>query len=217
MLRATFEPVGEILRLTFSGVLTTADVDAIDPLIVGVMLERGCAELGIRTIYDMRLLERIAVPSSRFAERARLAPIGKLMRVVVAPPWANGSNFGSTYRNAQALYSHAQPTIVPTLLESYRLLSLADPQVAPFGQEDFAESAVESGGYIVRITRHEAVTDSFGWEIVRKSDRLELARSVRTFSTRLDALADSAKAAASLESTTVKPKSAPSHDKECPS
>ena len=52
--------------------------------------------------------------------------------------------------------------------------------------------------YAVRVTRSEAVCERFGWEIVRKADGHAVARSSRTFSTRFEALADSARAAASL-------------------
>lgn len=53
--------------------------------------------------------------------------------------------------------------------------------------------------YAVRVTRSEAACELFfGWQIVRKADGHVVARSSRTFSTRFEALADSARAAASL-------------------
>jgi hypothetical protein len=52
--------------------------------------------------------------------------------------------------------------------------------------------------YAIRVTRSEAACELFGWEIVRKADGHAVARSSWTFSTRFEALADSARAAASL-------------------
>ena len=50
----------------------------------------------------------------------------------------------------------------------------------------------------MHFTRHEAASEPFGWEIVCKADGSEVARSSRTFSTRVEALMDSARAAAFL-------------------
>lgn len=208
MFHAFFEPTAEVLRFNFSGSLTTNDIEAIDPLLVRIMVERNCAGRGVRTLYDMSALAMLAVASSRFAERAGLAPIGKLTRVVVAPPWASDSNFGRSYRDAHALYSHSQPTIVPALLDAYRLLSLVDPYFESLDLGSIAEDPVGRGGYTVRVTRGEAAADSFGWQIIRNSDGYEAARSSGTFSTRREALADSAKAAAPLAIATNKLRSA---------
>lgn len=134
MLSAAFEPSANVLRLTFSRSLTTGDVDAINPLIVEVMADRDRRDEGVRTLYDMSAVDSVRVPSSRFAERAATAPVGKLTRVIVTPPWANNDNFGSSYRDAQGVYPHSQPAFVPTLLEGYRLLSLVKPLFQPVGR-----------------------------------------------------------------------------------
>ena len=52
--------------------------------------------------------------------------------------------------------------------------------------------------YLLRITRRGPSTAPFGWEIIRQDDSLEIARSAKTFATRAEALADSARAAAPL-------------------
>jgi len=52
--------------------------------------------------------------------------------------------------------------------------------------------------YAVRIARRGTASDQFGWEILRQADACKVARSSRTFATRAEALADSARAAASL-------------------
>jgi hypothetical protein len=143
MLHASFEPTATVLRLTFSGSLTADDVDAIDPLIVGVMADQDCEDRGVRMLYDMSAIDAVRVPSSRFAQRAATAPVGKLMRVIVAPPWANDDNFGSSYRDTQGVYSHCQPTFVPTLLEGYRLLSLSDPRFRPVSRGAENEAPAE--------------------------------------------------------------------------
>ena len=121
-----------MLPLTFAGQLTTDDLNAIDPLIVGLTAGRNGVSDGVRILYDMTAIEALAVPSSRFAERAGLAPIGKLMRVAVAPPWANATNFGPSHRDGQSLHTHPQPILVLTLPDAYRLLSLVDPHFEPF-------------------------------------------------------------------------------------
>jgi len=50
--------------------------------------------------------------------------------------------------------------------------------------------------YFVRISRHDA--ESYGWEICRAEDSIELHRSTRLFATRLEAILDSVSAAATL-------------------
>jgi hypothetical protein len=52
--------------------------------------------------------------------------------------------------------------------------------------------------YAIRIARRGTSSEPFGWEILRKADLCEVARSSRTFSTRTEALGDSARAAAPL-------------------
>ena len=55
----------------------------------------------------------------------------------------------------------------------------------------------EAGGrprFFVRINRYQAV--AFGWEICRQVDSVEVHRSARLFDTRIEAILDSARAAA---------------------
>jgi len=52
--------------------------------------------------------------------------------------------------------------------------------------------------YVLRITRGGPSTAPFGWQIIRQQDAVEIARSTKTFSTRVEALADSARTAAPL-------------------
>jgi hypothetical protein len=52
--------------------------------------------------------------------------------------------------------------------------------------------------YLLRVTRSGPSSAPFGWIIIRQQDSVELARSERTFPTRVEALADSARVAASL-------------------
>jgi hypothetical protein len=52
--------------------------------------------------------------------------------------------------------------------------------------------------YAVRVTRSEAASELFGWEIVRNDNGQAVARSLWAFSSRFEALADSVRAAASL-------------------
>jgi hypothetical protein len=60
-------------------------------------------------------------------------------------------------------------------------------------------SAPEGQRYIVRISRRGSLTEPFGWEICREADSVEMHRSTRTFSTRVEALLDSARTAAALD------------------
>ncbi len=52
--------------------------------------------------------------------------------------------------------------------------------------------------YAVRIIRCGTESEPFGWEIIRKATSDEVIRSSGTFPTRVEALADSARAAAPL-------------------
>ena len=52
--------------------------------------------------------------------------------------------------------------------------------------------------YLLRITRRGPSTAPFGWQIIRQLDSIEIARSTKTFPTRVEALADSARVAAPL-------------------
>jgi hypothetical protein len=52
--------------------------------------------------------------------------------------------------------------------------------------------------YLLRITRRGPSTAPFGWQIIRQQDSIEIARSAKTFPTRVEALADSARVAAPL-------------------
>lgn len=52
--------------------------------------------------------------------------------------------------------------------------------------------------YLLRITLSGPLGTPFGWQILRQQDSSEIARSARTFATRLEALADSTKVAAAL-------------------
>ena len=66
--------------------------------------------------------------------------------------------------------------------------------------------------YIVRISQKE--TDAFGWEICREADSTVVHRSTRLFATRIEAIFDSARAAAMLNIAVVEPSSVEgeSHD-----
>lgn len=52
--------------------------------------------------------------------------------------------------------------------------------------------------YLLRITRSGPSSAPFGWKIIRQKDSREIARSEKTFATRVEALADSARVAAPL-------------------
>lgn len=56
-------------------------------------------------------------------------------------------------------------------------------------------------GHIVRISRHGA--KAFSWEICRKADAIEIHRSPHQFGSRIEAIVDSARAAAALEIAVV--------------
>jgi hypothetical protein len=52
--------------------------------------------------------------------------------------------------------------------------------------------------YLLRITRTGPEDAPFGWQILRQQDSKEIAHSTKTFATRLEALADSTRVAATL-------------------
>ena len=57
----------------------------------------------------------------------------------------------------------------------------------------------------VRISLHGA--NAFGWEICREVDAIEVHRSTRLFATRIEALLDSARVAATLNIAVIEPSS----------
>lgn len=56
----------------------------------------------------------------------------------------------------------------------------------------------QAADYLVRVTHSGPSSAPFGWIIIRQQDSHEMARSEKTFPTRVEALADSARVAASL-------------------
>lgn len=130
MFRLSFEATYKVLRFDFAGVFTPQHLDSIDPALVRFLGGKGRGHAGVRSLYDMTEVEMLAVPRSRFAERARKAPIGNLPRVVVAPR-AGPEDFGRSYREERAFSSHRQPIIVPTLADAYAMLKLVDPVFQP--------------------------------------------------------------------------------------
>jgi hypothetical protein len=60
-------------------------------------------------------------------------------------------------------------------------------------------------GYFVRIARHGA--DTFGWEICSRVNSVEVDRSARQYSSRIEALLASARAAATLNFNAIEPSS----------
>lgn len=57
--------------------------------------------------------------------------------------------------------------------------------------------------YIVRIIRSGA--EAFGWEIRREADSVVVHRSTRLFATRIEAIFDSARTAATLSIVVIEP------------
>jgi hypothetical protein len=88
-------------------------------------------------------------------------------------------------------------------LVSYLDDPLAAPEVAARSlRRGNMQSEPRSGpGYIVRIIQHGA--KAFSWEICRKADGIEVQRSTSRFATRIEAIVDSARAAATLEIAVV--------------
>ncbi len=126
----SFERTYGVLRLRFVDLLTPEDIDAIDPAIVAFLAGPGRDRDRLRLFYDMAQLKALAVPASRFADRARLQPIGGLHRIFLAPPDA-GLWFGRTYREEALRSGTPQPVIVYSRKEAYRLLGVARPRFDP--------------------------------------------------------------------------------------
>lgn len=84
MFTLSFEHLRRVLCLKFTGLLTNEDLDAIDPALVCVAGAQSVASPAVRCLYDMSEIQAIAVPQSRFIERASKPAIGDLTRIVVA-------------------------------------------------------------------------------------------------------------------------------------
>lgn len=123
----SFERTYKVLRLTFVDLLTPEDIDAIDPAVLGFLAGPGRDPGQVRLLYDMSRITALAVPSSRFADRARLPAVGGLDRIVLAPAYA-GPDFGRSYRDEGMRSGSAQPIIVRSRKEAYRLLGMTRPR-----------------------------------------------------------------------------------------
>lgn len=121
-----FDRTHKVLRLEFAGLFTPEDVDSIDVAVVEFLGGAGRDQGPVRLLYDMTEVTALAVPTTRFAERARLPAVGGLERIVVAPRDA-GPEFGTTYREEGLRSGTAQPVIVRSRKEAYRLLSMIKP------------------------------------------------------------------------------------------
>ena len=130
MFSVSFDHTFKVLRLDFSRIFTTEDFDGIDLAILGFLGGQGRGDANVRSLYDLTEVEVLTVPQSRFAARARKAPIANLQRVVVAPR-VRPEDFGRTYREEQAYSTHSQPIIVPTLADAYGFMGLVDPVFVP--------------------------------------------------------------------------------------
>ena len=121
-----FDRTHKVLRLDFSGLFTPEDIDSIDISVIEFLGGAGRDQGAVRLLYDMTEVTALAVPATRFADRARMPAVGGLERVVVAPRHA-GPEFGRTYREEGLRSGTAQPVIVSSRQEAYRLLGLIEP------------------------------------------------------------------------------------------
>lgn len=126
----SFERTHGVLRLDFAGVFTSEHLDRIDPALIAFLGKEGGRHEDVRSLYDLSKVTVLAVPQSRFAERARQPSIGNLPRIVVAPRDA-GEEFGQSYRREKQFSRHEQPIIVATLADAYELLGLSGPRFQP--------------------------------------------------------------------------------------
>lgn len=123
----SFERTHRVLRLCFVDLLTVEDIDAIDPAIVEFLGGPGRDQGLVRLFYDMARLKALAAPSSHFADRARLRPVGGLHRVFLAPR-RGIPEFGRSYREEALRSGTPQPLIVYSRDEAYRLLGMTRPR-----------------------------------------------------------------------------------------
>jgi hypothetical protein len=130
VLTLSFERTYKVLRLSFVDLLTPEDIDAIDPAVLGFLAGPDRGPGRVRLFYDMSQITALAAPSSRFADRARLPPVGGLDRIILAPDHA-GPDFGRSYRDEGMRSGSAQPIIVRSRSEAYRLLGMTRPRFQP--------------------------------------------------------------------------------------
>lgn len=130
MFSLSFEVTYKVLRFDFAGIFVPQDLDNIDIALVRFLGGEGRRHAGVRSLYDLTEVEMLAVPRSKFADRARKAPIGDLPRIVVAPR-EGPDDFGRSYREERAFSTHRQPIIVPTLADAYTMMELVDPVFRP--------------------------------------------------------------------------------------
>jgi len=126
MLQAAFDSANRVLRVTITGIFASADMEALDRLVIDAMAREG----PMRGIFDYLDVEAFAVPTSRLIQRAQ-QPAIMSDRVFVASRVQGGEGaraFGRYQREAGL----REAIIVRTLEEAYKVLHLRRPRFEPF-------------------------------------------------------------------------------------
>ena len=184
MLSFSYDRVHKVVRLVFADLFTSEDLNSIDPILIELLGRESQPET-IRVLYDMTAVKALAVSQPRFAQRAARPAIGDVPRVVAAPPWATIANFGSSYRAAQSLFRHPQPTIVPTLADAVGMLSLVNFRPRLVDDASIATGLVATRPRILLIEDEallanlfEEILNDAGFDVVAIGATLEDALSL---------------------------------------
>jgi hypothetical protein len=119
-----YERRHNVVMTRITGVLSSQDIGDHDRALLNFLAGKE----GVRGLYDLSLVDALAVPISKINQRGQRPAIIEGMRVVVAPPAAAGLDFAIRIADQLRAAGHREPLIVETLGEAYRLLELDNPQ-----------------------------------------------------------------------------------------
>lgn len=128
MLRLEFDRANRVLRVTVTGIFSSADMEDLDRVVIDALAREGQP---MRGIYDYTDVEAFAVPMTRLVQRAQQPAIMRDQRVIVASR-VQGGEGARAYGRAQRDNGEREAIVVRTLQEAYEVLDLKRPRFEPF-------------------------------------------------------------------------------------
>jgi hypothetical protein len=133
VLSLSYERRSNVIRIEVTGVLSSEDIAEHDRTTLNFLAGMMAREQKVRGLYDFRLIEALAIPISKIDQRGQRPAVIEGMRVVVAPPGTAGVDFAVRISEQLRTAGLAQPVVVETIEEAYRLLDLEDPSFEAIG------------------------------------------------------------------------------------
>lgn len=118
-----------VLMARLSGICSSEDLQEMDVAQIRYLSQDPDPDT-VRAIYDYHLVDAMAAPRTRIAERAAQPPVIRGPRVLVAYPTAP-HDFGVTFNRIQIERFKHGIAVVRTLPEAFALLGLDKPDFQP--------------------------------------------------------------------------------------